>query len=311
MENKYKVFLDGINTLEHEKIKNECMSLIYAAQKYYSQYEYHQRLTNISKKFPEISIKNKKSTSHKIQISLIMQLYLNYYLNLFHDENNYFDENISHRETYGGRNKYKMIAAYEDELESIEENFNGFGKNSKIPDLLKEQGRINKNSDKEYIELVKKVFCNIDMSCKKASEKYSKKRIAELPSIEALKRNIKILKDFSTDTNVPILSEEISFNEIFSDAYIELLLSYMNTEEGILPLLICPIRGMLSYAEKYEREIDSQTWRWCFNKQFTQTMRELVMENKMLCQNCQKIVNSFQQTERILNILKDAQILCR
>lgn len=288
MENKYKVFLDGINTLEHEKIKNECMSLIYAAQKYYSEYEYHQRLKSISKMFPEIGVNKKQNI-----LTLTMQLYLDCYLSLFHDEDNYQD-------TYKGRNKYNMLKNFETELECMEENFNGYEKDSKIPCILKEQGRVKRNSDKEYIDYVQKIFKNMRICCKKAYIKYSKKRIVELPSKEELQENIKLLETFPASPKT-IQSEETSFNEIFSDAYIELLLDYMKSEEGILPLIICPIRSMLSYSEKYEREIDSRTWRWCFNKQFTLTMRELVMENKMLCQNCQKIVNSFQKTERILN----------
>lgn len=83
-----------------------------------------------------------------------------------------------------------------------------------------------------------------------------------------LKNIRKAVRRYNRYVDIKIKAEEESFSNMFSEKFVDTLISVMNTDEGILSLYTAPIRVQLCRPEQGGREIDSKAWKWCYDKDF-------------------------------------------
>lgn len=95
-------------------------------------------------------------------------------------------------------------------------------------------------------------------------------------------------------------TEEESFNGVFSNRYVDILIDVMKANEGLLLFFIAPVRMLLCKKEQGGKEINSKAWKWCFEKDFRLTTSELEDRIEKLKQYS-KILHQFDDMDKALN----------
>lgn len=296
MDNKYKAFMDGVTNLKSENIKKECETLVDVAQKYYSKYDQYQRLLHIKKYLSKSYVYE----DNKINICKIKQNQLTpinlLFIELFFKTFGYED--------LGGRCKYNMLQSYKSEIKDAREQLHDY---SSVPQMLREAERYEHLSDKECIDLVKKTFDLWTTSCQKALDKYQSTKIISLKSGDTQKT----LESYKYYLPYMEISEEDSFNEVFSDSYIKILLNIMETNEGLLRLWLAPVRMQLSSHKDKGRGMDNKALRWCFNRDFRLSKDNLDETTQNITDAYEALSKKFRKCKARLQILTDAGIIQR
>lgn len=267
MENKYNFFKSSMDESTLDSTKKECAYLIYYAQNYYSHYQQFKNLERVHRKLANIySLPAGKKQSEDIKIKvrrgeldIRYRLFLEFYLKLIKIK--YNDINIDNEFV-------EWIYSYRNEL----------------PDLIKEF-----DLEKQQIENIS-LEKWIEKSCKTILKTYKSNSTKDNINLgmDNIRTAIRLFKRYKSFIKVP---EEKSFNEIFSDDYVYMLLGVMKYNEPLLCLYIAPIRGQLCGS----RTINNKTWKWCYKKDYRLSLSEL--ESKI--QTMQKYDEIFSQFERI------------
>lgn len=270
MENKYKKFIQSMEKLKSDRNKQECKILISLAKDYYSYYCQYQKLASIENKMEHIyklPTKSENGNEEKIilkqgELDIRYRLFVEFYL--------------KHTDVKETNNKkiFLWVNDYEGVLEDIEEKFEV----SKY--------KIGNYHLNEWIE----------KSCSKAKKTYHKKQKVEL----GLKNIREAVRRYNRYAEIKIKTEEESFNNVFSEKFVDTLISVMNTEEGILSLYTAPIRAQLCRPEQGGREIDNKAWKWCYAKDFRLSITELEEEIKRI-KKYSPIFNEFCYISKELN----------
>lgn len=297
MNNKYEAFMAGVNALKSEDMKKVCVHLIQRAQLYYSKYNLYNNILFIKKDLikaygttEEETIDVKKGMPN--ELTPINQLYLEYYLKIFNHDN------------LSEKDKYILISNYKDEIQSMIDSLNGFSTDSLIPEIFEDKGIYKNSSNEKRKKIVQRVFKIMGASCKKASNKYIKSERIDIKP-ENASNKIHLYTHLSQYIKY---SEEESFNKVFSESYVETLLNIMNTEEGLLPFMIAPVRTQLCYKKEGGRRMDSKSWRWCYNKDFRLTLDELDQKIERVVEPCKTLIENFNRHQKTLDTLLEAGI---
>lgn len=252
MENKYEKFIQSMEKLKSDRNKQECKILISLAKDYYSYYCQYQKLASVENKMEHIyklPTKSENGNEEKIilkqgELDIRYRLFVEFYLNHAYDEK------------LNSKNNFLWVKDYKSVLEDIEE------------ELEVSRYKIGNYHLNEWIE----------KSCSKALKTYRKKQKIEL----GLKNIREAVRRYNRYADIKIKTEEESFNNMFSEKFVDTLISVMNTEEGILSLHTAPIRAQLCKPEQGGREIDNKAWKWCYAKDFRLSITELEEEIKRL-----------------------------
>lgn len=248
MENKYKNFLENVEKLKIESNKGECETLIKLAQNFYSHYQQNNRLASVGRRLANIyrlipidesrgdwAIELKEN-----QLDIISRVVLNFYKKIIIAKNK--DKPLE-------ASFYNWIRDYEDDVDDLASEFG------------LDERQIQGKSLKIWIE----------ESCQKALSCYKKKKPINL-GIDNIKKTSKL---FEKCKELSVVPEEESFNNVFSEKYINMLIDVMNNNEALLCLYIAPIRAQLCDSEQGERDRDSTTWTWCYQKDMRISLSEL------------------------------------
>lgn len=238
-----------MENLKSDRSKQECKILISLAKNYYSYYCQYQKLVSVENKMEHIyRLPTKDENSDKVNIELKRgeldiryRLFIEFYLN------------HTNAKELNSKNKFDWVSDYEYTLENDIE-----------PELEISKYKIKKYTLYEWIE----------KSCSKAVKTYSKRQKIEL----GLKNIREAVRRYNRYADIKIKTEEESFNNMFSEKFVDTLITVMNTEEGILPLYTAPIRAQLCRPEEGGREMDSKAWKWCYDKDFRLSIVELEEE---------------------------------
>lgn len=115
---------------------------------------------------------------------------------------------------------------------------------------------------------------------------------------------------FNANEEIIQISEEKSFNEVFSQEFVEWLMGFMYDKNNNVPLCvyIAPVRAQLCKDEEQGRDINNKSYKWCYNKDFRLTISKLEKE----INNKKKYGKIFKPFEffsgKLNNILKSVSV---
>lgn len=272
METKYEKLKQNMENLTLETSRRECKILIHLAQNYYSYYSQFKKLELVKRKLSNIykvTFSKKENRTiiflKKGQLDIRFRLFLEFYQKLiarrFPDTN--FDKELT-----------EWIFSCKDEIPEL---FKGLDfRDYKIGNYTLETW--------------------IMESCKKATSIYGDKYHIEL-GLDNIRKAISIFKKYK---NMPLISEEESFNSVFSESFTNMLIEVIKYNEPLLCLYITPVRAQLCTKEQGGREINNKAWKWCFEKDFRYSISRLKKE----IESIKKYDSIFRQFESISRELK-------
>ena len=250
MENIYIKFKKSMGKLNSETSLHECESLVWLAQRYYSHYIQYQKLEPVVPKLSNIY--NLKGTNGS---SLLRDGQIDIRYRPFLDF--YF-------RCTQPTNTYKIITKHRhSELDYLEAEY-GLSKY-----------KIGNHNLYEWINI----------SCKKAARIYKKRGKVEL-WMDNIKEAAQLYKRYSEFKR---LDEEECFNSVFSPDFVNLLINVMEMNEGLLVFWAAPVRAQLCKEEEGGRNINNKAWKWCYGRDFRETLSEI--QNK---------INDIKQLDKIM-----------
>lgn len=196
------------------------------------------------RKLSNIYLFDKNTGAYKLtkgQLDIRYRLFIEFYLK------------CSGAKELNPKNNYLWVADYEDVLEELEEKY----KISSYP-ISKKKNLL------EYLQI----------SCEAARKVYREKKRFEL-GMQNIRDAIQL---YNASSKEKTISEEESFNAVFSEGCIKWLLNIMQEHEGYLPLCIAPLRIQLCEKNQGGRTINNKTWKWCFEKDYRLSIDELKKE---------------------------------
>jgi len=279
MGTKYQLFENAIVDLKSESIKCDCELLIYLAQVYYSHYKQYKSLEKVKRKLAYIyevpSEQNKfgikEIKPRKGQLDIRVRLFIEFYRKLiikWLEKRGRDSDNIPEKEIK------VFFMRYKGEIPCMIEDF-------RLEDVT-----IGKKTLKEYLLA----------SCGKAKKIYEKKGKIIL-GMDNIREAIEL---FDRCKKLTLESKEESFDRVFSEAYVNLLVNVMEKEEKLLSLWIAPIRSQLSEKERGGSEKDNLAWKWCFEKDYRLSISELETEIQYM-KEYDKIFKQFQYASKKLD----------
>lgn len=257
MENKYKLFEESIENLKNEEVKKECRSMTALALRYYTYYYQFKKLKSVNRRLANIyplKSKLKKSKNGRIipkkgELEIEYRLFLEFYCKLIEKE----------YPAYSKKDVGDCILGqfYKEDIEEYEEVFGKF--------------KIGRDDLWEWVE----------RSCIKAQKCGYKKEKMSL-GMDNIREAMQIYGQYRDISGLTEITEEKSFNEVYSEKYIIVLTDVMKKNEGILRLFLAPVRAQLCFEEEGGREINSKAWKWCFNKDFRFSLSQLKDEIQLM-----------------------------
>ncbi len=278
MKNKYKIFVEAIEDLKLDSSIRQCKSLIRLGQNYYSLYKQFKHLENIPRKLSNIyKIPNSSESKSKIilvkgALDIRYLLFIEFYFDLIKAWDDSTPVEID------------WILDYQVEVPDLIQKYRL--KNERIGDCSLEKWIMKSCSQMEKILVVSNYNHQINLG---------------LDNIR------KVIRVFNRYKNIKLISEEESFNALFSEKFVNYLLKAMKYE-NILCVYIAPIRLQLCKQEQGGRTINNKTWKWCYEKDYRFSLSEL--EHRI--QNIKKldpIFSQFNDISKQLNLIKKSMSL--
>ena len=263
MKNKFEIFIKNVEKLEIESNRTACYILIELAQRYYSLYCQYLNLNRARNKLSAIyELRDRTVKLKDKQIDIWYRLFLDFYFRFA-------------CVTINAKNNYVWVSQ---------------DKCAKLNDL-QEEYELSKYDIGKY-----NLYEWINKSCQSATDKYKKKKSFDL-KLDNIKEAVRLFKRYQ---QIKQKKEEESFNNVFSDKFVDSLITVMNTDERMLLLHIAPIQRALCKEEQGGGEINSKALKWCFEKDFRLTVSELERRIDRIKQYS-KIINDFCKIDKELN----------
>lgn len=263
MKNKFEIFIENVEKLEIESNRTECYILIELAQRYYSLYCQYLNLDRARNKLKDIyELCDREVKLKDNLLNIVDRLFLDFYFRFACVKVN-------------AKNNYIWVSQ---------------DKNAKLGDL-EEDYELSKYDIGEH-----NLYEWIDTSCQKATEIYRTKKRFEL-GLDNIKEAVRLFKRYE---QIKQKTEAESFNSIFSDKFVDRLITVMNTDERMLLLHIAPVRRVLCKEEQGGGEINTKALKWCFEKDFRLTASELERRINRIKQYSE-IIHNFSMIDKELN----------
>ena len=254
MKSKYEIFLENVKKLQMESNKRECEMLIELAQNFYSLYQQNTNLARVTRKLGSYYTLVPTDNSENPwrlelvdnQLDMVSRLVLDFYKRIFELEEERKMSNktfVCHILTYD-KDLLVFPKHYQLDIEQV------MGKTLKV-----------------WIEESIQKAC----ACCKTKKSINLK-------LDNIKGALRLYKRYK---NLLVSPEEICFNNVFSEKYVNMLVDVMNFDETLLCLYIAPIRAQLGDSERGDRDRDSTTWTWCYHKDMRMSLSELI--SKIQC----------------------------
>ena len=263
MKNKFEIFIRNVEKLEIESNRTECYILIELAQRYYSLYCQYLNLERARNKLNAIyELSDRRVKIKDKQLDIQYRLFLDFYFRFA-------------CVTVNEKNNYVWVSQ---------------DKSAKLNDL-QEEYELSKYDIGKY-----NLYEWINRSCQRATEIYREKKRFDL-KLDNIKEAVRLFKRYE---QIKQKTEAESFNNVFSDKFVDRLITVMNTDERMLLLYIAPIRRILCKEEQGGGVINNEAWKRCFEKDFRLTASELERRINRIKQYS-KIINDFCKIDKELN----------
>lgn len=242
MGENYKVFMEKVDKLKFQNNKEHCKLLVEQAQIYYSYYYQNNNLSLVKNKLSSIYDIPTGNEEREIRIKkgvldIRTRLFLEFYRNVIHCN-------------YGGKYSENQFCI---DIRQWKNN---------VPELIEIYDLKNEKI------LGKNIEEHLSCCCKKATKIIEGKKHLDL-GLENIRETVTIYEQYK---DLQLVKEEESFENIFSNAYIEQLLNVMENNEVLLSLYITPILSQLYDGQNGGRNKDSSSWSWCFEKNYRKNL---------------------------------------
>ena|GEM_PF-5905806 len=248
MKNKYISFLETVNQIERDRARKNCLSLINAAQDYYSRLMWYEELKEINNKLSSFGLEKKKGKSLICHYTMLM--------------------------CYEYIHECKKLDMEANEFSAPKYGFKDF-----IEEFVLDKDWKDKNNNyllfKEYPELENIKFKKLIVYCltnyRRTQLQYKKKKNTDkaknYDSEYAEKRHTSLeqaVNIYFNNQHMKIYDEETAFNTIFSEKFINYFNELVNDKKAVPEINIAPIRKVLTtnlgknhgYGEYFDITID-------------------------------------------------------